>query len=149
MHWIKKNSRSLPSKFCWLVGCVAFVAIMNICGKATAQDNNAFVVDEIIAKVDNYIVLKSELDRAYQDYLTNGGSPSQETRCQYLALLIRNKLMMAKAEIDSVVVEDNEVDANTQRRMDMIMAQSGRTPDELETLYGKPMKQSKPNCAIR
>lgn len=103
--------------------------------------NNGFIVDEIIAKVDNYIVLKSDLERAYQDYLTNGGSPSQQVRCQYLAVLIRNKLMMAKAEIDSVIVLDAEVDANTGNRMDMILSQSGRTPDELEALYGKTMEQ--------
>jgi peptidyl-prolyl cis-trans isomerase SurA len=108
---------------------------------ANAQEDKGFVIDEIVAKVDNYIVLKSELDRAYQDYLTNGGSPSQNARCQYLAVLIRNKLMMAKAEIDSVVVLDAEVDVNTQNRMDMILSQSGRTPDELETLYGKTMEQ--------
>jgi peptidyl-prolyl cis-trans isomerase SurA len=99
------------------------------------------VVDEIIAKVDNYIVLKSDLEKAYQEYLSNGGSPSMDARCQYLAMLIRSKLMLAKAEIDSVVVLDAEVDNNTQRRMDIIMGQSGRTPDEMEEIYGKPLEQ--------
>jgi peptidyl-prolyl cis-trans isomerase SurA len=106
-----------------------------------SQEENAFVVDEIIGKIDNHIVLKSDLEKIYQDYLANGGSPSMEARCQYVGLLIRNKLMLAKAEIDSVVVLDAEVDANTQRRMDVILAQSGRTPDELETLYGKTLEQ--------
>lgn len=110
---------------------------------ATAQDNEGFVVDEVISKVDNFIVLKSDLDKYYQDHLTNGGSPSQEVKCQMLAMLVRNKLMMAKAEIDSVVVLDAEVDNNTQRRMSMILAQSGRTPEELEQFYGKPLEQIK------
>lgn len=105
------------------------------------QDNPGFVVDKIIAKVDNYIVIKSELERAYQDYITNGGTPSAEAKCQYLAMLVRNKLMLAKAEIDSVVVLDAEVDLNTQNRMDMILSQSGKTVDELEVLYGKTMEQ--------
>jgi peptidyl-prolyl cis-trans isomerase SurA len=108
---------------------------------ARAQEPESFVVDKIIAKVDNYIVIKSELERAYQDYLTNGGSQSPEARCQYLAMLVRNKLMLAKAEIDSVVVLDAEVDLNTQNRMDMILSQSGRTADELEALYGKTLEQ--------
>jgi peptidyl-prolyl cis-trans isomerase SurA len=105
------------------------------------ETEGGFVVDKIIAKVDNYILIKSELERAYQDYLTNGGTPSEEARCQYLAMLVRNKLMLAKAEIDSVVVLDAEVDLNTQNRMDMILAQSGRTPNELEQLYGKTLEQ--------
>ncbi len=108
-----------------------------------AQDtpNNGFIVDEIIAKVDNYVVLKSELERAYQEYLSNGGTLSEEARCQYLGLLIRNKLMMAKAEIDSVVVLDAEVDLNTSNRMDMILSQSGKTAEEMEIIYGKTMEQ--------
>lgn len=108
-----------------------------------AQDDGGFVIDEIIAKVDNYIVLKSELDRAYQDYVANGGQATQEAKCQFLALLIRNKLMMAKAEIDSVVVLDAEVDMNTQNRIDMILQQSGNSEQQLEAIYGKSMDQIK------
>lgn len=108
---------------------------------ANAQENTGFVVDEIIAKVDNYIVMKSDLEKAYQDYLTNGGTPGQEVRCQYMALLVRNKLMMAKAEIDSVLVLDFEVDQYTDRKMEMIIAQSGVTANELEEKYGKTLEQ--------
>ncbi len=116
------------------------VAMFALAHSVVAQEEG-FVVDEIIAKVDNYIVLKSELERAYQDYITNGGTPNDRVRCQYLALLVRGKLMMAKAEIDSVVVLDMEVDANTKQRMDMILSQSGKTVDELESIYGKTMEQ--------
>jgi peptidyl-prolyl cis-trans isomerase SurA len=119
----------------------AVLVILALQVSAQAPESPGFVVDEIIAKVDNFIVLKSDLERAYQDYLTNGGSPSQQARCQYLAMLTRNKLMMAKAEIDSVMVLDFEVDNNTQNRMDMILSQSGRSPDELEELYGKTLEQ--------
>ncbi|MEJ7645992.1 MAG: peptidylprolyl isomerase [Chryseolinea sp.] len=150
MHWIKKILKSTNNmNFAALIKSYCLIAIACICANSTfAQElipeietDNGFVVDKIIAKVDNYIVIRSELERAYQDYLTNGGSPSQQARCQYLAMLVRNKLMLAKAEIDSVLVLDAEVDLNTQNRMDMIMSQSGRTENELEALYGKTMEQ--------
>lgn len=128
-------------KFNYLKKLGAVVMLAFVCAQAYGQETGGFVVDKIIVKVDNYILIKSELERAYQDHLTNGGMPSQEAKCQYLAMLIRNKLMLAKAEIDSVVVMDAEVDLNTQNRMDMILAQSGRTPDELESLYGKTLEQ--------
>lgn len=138
MHWKVRISKLSPNK---LGRIVAFVvaAVLPPFQPVLAQEG--FVVDEIVAKVDNYIVLKSEVDRMYQDYLTNGNAPSQQARCEILSLITRNKLMLAKAEIDSVVVLDAEVDANTQRRMDIILAQSGRTPDELEEIYGKPLEQ--------
>jgi peptidyl-prolyl cis-trans isomerase SurA len=140
MHWNKKILKSLRSRNRrWAAGVVVMAMLSSL--HAFSQDTEGFVVDEIIAKVDNYLVLKSELDRMYQDYLTNGNAPSQQARCEMLSLLTRNKLMLAKAEIDSVVVLDADVDANTQRRMDIILAQSGRTAIELEELYGKPLEQ--------
>ena len=120
---------------------IAVAVLVAFSGLPTRAQDTGFVVDEIVAKVDNHIILKSEVDRMYQDYLTNGNAPSQQARCEILSLITRNKLMLAKAEIDSVVVLDAEVDANTQRRMDIILAQSGRTPDELETIYGKTLEQ--------
>ena len=137
---IDMNIRGNIRKFSFII--MAWASVLQVSGQdSTKQENEGFVVDKIIAKVDNYIVIKSELERAYQDYITNGGSPSQQSRCQYLAMLVRNKLMLAKAEIDSVMVLDAEVDLNTQNRMDMILSQSGRTENELEVLYGKTMEQ--------
>lgn len=110
---------------------------------AHAQENQGFVVDKIIAKIDNYIVLKSELEAAYQGYLSEGNPSSEEARCQILNQLIMNKLMVAKAEIDSVVVTDAEVDGNTESRMQMILQNSGNSPEQLERAYGKTLDQIK------
>lgn len=123
------------------LGSHVIILVLTFLSWSARAQETGFVVDEIIAKVDNYIVMKSDLERAYQDYITNGGSPDERVRCQYLAMLIRSKLMMAKAEIDSVVVLDSDVDQNTQSRMNMILSQSGRTVDELEQIYGKTMEQ--------
>lgn len=116
-------------------------------GAAWAQEEgegSGFVIDKIVAKVDNYVVLKSEVDKAYLDYVTNqGGRGGDEIKCQFLAILIRNKLMLAKAEIDSVVVSDEEVDANTSRRIGIITSQYGGSIEELEKAFGKTMDQIK------
>ena len=106
-----------------------------------AQDDPGFLVDKIIAKVDNYIVLKSELEGTYQNYLAEGNPPSQEAKCGLLNRLIVNKSMVAKAEIDSVVVTDDQVDQNTARRMQLILQSSGNSPEELERAYGKTMDE--------
>ncbi|RAW03566.1 peptidylprolyl isomerase [Pseudochryseolinea flava] len=128
-------------KYIKAIRLAALITLVTVFKNVSAQENQGFVVDEIIAKVDNYIVLKSDQERAYQDYLTNGGTASQNAKCQYLVMLIRNKLMLAKAEIDSVVVADAEVDDDAANRMNMIISQSGRSVDELEQLYGKTMEQ--------
>jgi len=117
--------------------------VLTVTCAAYAQENAGIVVDEIIAKVDNYIVLKSDLEGAYQNYITSGNPPSDDARCSILNSLIINKLMVAKAEIDSVVVTDAEVDANTEQRMAIILQNSGNSPEQLERIYGKTLDEIK------
>lgn len=122
--------------------CLA-IAIFLISARLCAQFNGGFVVDKIIVKVDNYVVLKSEMEGTYQNYLAEGNPPSEEARCGLLNRLMINKLMVAKAEIDSVVVSDAEVDQNTTRRMQMILQNSGNSPEQLERAYGKTLDEIK------
>jgi peptidyl-prolyl cis-trans isomerase SurA len=114
---------------------------------STAQESpstgTGFVADKIIAKVDNYILLNSEFEGAYQNYLSNGGRASEQARCGIFSQLVVNKLLVAKAEIDSVIVTDLEVDANTDQRMNMILQNSGNSPEQLERTYGKTLEQIK------
>jgi peptidyl-prolyl cis-trans isomerase SurA len=135
---VRKSLRFFNKPFQAMMACCLLLA-----GSVHAQENEGFTVDKIIAKVDNYIVLKSELDKAYLDYVSNGGQGGDQTRCQFLALLLRNKLMMAKAEIDSIVVSDDEVDQNTERRMGMILAQYQGSAEEIESKFGKSLDQIK------
>jgi peptidyl-prolyl cis-trans isomerase SurA len=112
-------------------------------GNAQTEGTPGFVVDKIITKVDNYIVLKSELEASYQNYLTQGNVQSGEAKCRILSGLILDKLMVAKAEIDSVVVTDDDVDQNTSQRMNAILQSSGNSGEELERMYGKSLDQIK------
>lgn len=120
----------------------AIILVIGLSQIGWAQDTG-FVVDKIIAKIDNYIVLKSELELAYQAYLAEGNPTSDEARCEIFNRLIMNKLMVAKAEIDSVYVTDAEVDGNTEQRMAMILQNSGNSPEQLERAYGKTLDQIK------
>ena len=124
----------------FLLNRIAFAIVGLIALPAYAQEGG-FVVDKIVAKVDNYIVLKSELESAYQNYITDGNPPSEAAKCDMLNRLVVNKLLVAKAEIDSVVVRDEEVDASTQQRMQMILQSSGNSPEQLERAYGKTLDQ--------
>ena len=124
---------------------ISSLLLTGIWQSSWSQEAKGFVADKIIAKVDNYIVLRSELEGAYQNYLANGGSASEEAKCGLFGQLVINKLLVAKAEIDSVLVTDLEVDNNTDQRMNMILQNSGNSPEQLERTYGK----SSLNCVNR
>lgn len=102
------------------------------------------VLDKIIAKVDNNIVLESDLQKAYLEAVAQAQEGfSTPSRCEVFESLLINKLMMAKAEIDSVIVSDPEVMIQTDQRFSMIMQQFGGDEETLIEAYGKTSEQLK------
>ncbi|MGR3809865.1 peptidylprolyl isomerase [Jiulongibacter sp. NS-SX5] len=71
-------------------------------------------VDRIVAKIDNYYILRSEVETILQ----RSKEQSQEiNKCQALESLAVQKLLVAKAEIDSVIVEPDVVENQLDARM--------------------------------
>jgi peptidyl-prolyl cis-trans isomerase SurA len=106
----------------------------------TLGNNEAVVLNKIIAKVDNYYVLKSDLDEAMQSYAANGQQAPQ--KCQLLESLVINKMMLAKAEIDSVVVDDKQIDSQLDSRMSYMVQQYGSEKNIVEQ-FGKSLEMLK------
>ena len=77
---------------------------------ATAQ---VTVLDKIIAKVDNYYLLKSELETQMAQYAQSG--QQAPPKCQLLESLVVGKLMLAKSDIDSVTVEEKPLQSLAHR----------------------------------
>lgn len=112
--------------WCFVVG--SFAAF-------SQEAENKNVLDRIIVKVDNYFILKSEVENQYQQYITSGQANSPN-RCQILEGLVVNKLMLAKAEIDSVIVDDKRIEAELNSRMEQMEGQYGSAKNIVEA-YGK------------
>ncbi|WP_072144783.1 peptidylprolyl isomerase [Hymenobacter sp. AT01-02] len=108
------------------------------------------IVDGIVAKVDNQIVLRSDLENLYaQEQARAEGKPlPPDLRCRILQSLALNKLLLAKAETDSVVVEDSQVKNELDRRMAYFVQQIG-SEKKLEEYYNKPIKQLKDELRIQ
>lgn len=105
-----------------------------------AGQSNGVVVDKIIAKVDDFIILKSDLEKAYLEHLSRGEFRGSNAKCQILEQLVVNKMLVAKSVIDSVIVSDAEVQANLSQRMEYMISQIG-SQEEIEKYYDKSMEQ--------
>ncbi|MFK7952671.1 MAG: peptidylprolyl isomerase [Ekhidna sp.] len=104
------------------------------------DESSGVVVDKIIAKIDNYILLKSELERSYLDFLSRGEARGSNAKCEILQNLVVNKMLVAQSEIDSIYVEDGEVDQSLNRRMAMMVQQFGGEA-AIEKAYDKSLAQ--------
>lgn len=98
------------------------------------------MIDKIVAKVDNYIVLQSDLETAFREAqaANRGGNI---TKCQILEQMVIEKLLLAKAEIDSVVVGDDRVAQDLDRRMQYMVGNYGE--ETIEEQFGKSVEELK------
>ncbi len=124
-----------------------------LCASLSAQAQNSAetqerptgqVVDKIIAKVDNNIILESDLQKAYLEALSRAQEGfATPSRCEVFESLLVNKMMVAKAEIDSVIVTEAEVILQTDQQFNMTMQQFGGDEETLVEAYGKTADQLK------
>ncbi len=124
-----------------LIACLTIMATQPAMAQPSA---NSQVLDKIIGKVDNQIILLSDLEMAYYQAVQQGErtSPGIDLRCKVLETLVINKLLLAKAELDSVTVESKMVDDNLTRRMNYMIASIG-SKEKLEAYYNKTVDQFK------
>jgi len=104
------------------------------------QGQTGVSIDKIIARVDNHYILSSELEEMYASYKANGQKAPE--KCQILESLIINKMLLAKAEIDSVTVEDKEVDNELDGKMGYMIQRFGSEKNIVEA-YGKSIENLK------
>ncbi|MEQ9402649.1 MAG: peptidylprolyl isomerase [Cyclobacteriaceae bacterium] len=132
---MKKQKHQMHLKY--IAINLALFGCLTVAGQSS---DDGIVIDKIAAKVDNYIILKSDVEKAYLDFLSRGEYRGANAKCEILRQLIVNKMMVAQAEIDSVIVLDAEVNNNLQQRMSVLLQQFGGE-EEVQKAYGKSIVQ--------
>lgn len=118
-----------------LVLTICFMSFTN----AFAQ---AKVIDKIVAKVGDEIILLSDIQAQRLQLLQEGTEGDQSTDCSILEEFMYEKLLVNQALIDSIVIEETMVNAEMENRIRYIAGQIGSI-EKLEDFYGKSVAQIK------
>lgn len=96
--------------------------------------------DRIIAVVGNDIILESDLQYQMQMYArqNNLTSMSPVLAQQLFQQMLTDKIILAKAEQDSIVVKDEEVNRELDYRLKTLIQQVG-SEDRIQEIYGMPL----------
>lgn len=100
------------------------------------------LVDGIIGVVGNSIILKSDID-VQRAQLEEQGVPEDKSFCYVWQQLLFQKLLVHKADIDSVEVTDKEVEFEMDRRLRYLLSQMGGSEMEFQKYFGKTVLQFK------
>jgi len=140
------------------VGSILIAGAVLLPGPATAQE--PVLLERIVAIVDEEMILQSDLELALELYQLDrqlSGQPpepmSAALREQVLESLIENKLIIAAAKQHDMVVEEAEIEARVDDRVQQLVAQygslgaleealaaSGLTLDDFRYRYGSQLR---------
>lgn len=120
--------------FCLLVGSFAL---------AQPQDSSKtrLKIDGVSAVVGDYVILDSDIDKAYIDLQSQGVSTTDISRCNLLGKLMEDKLYAHHAEQDSIEVSNDDINNYVEQTIDYFVQQLGGM-DKVLTFYKKKDEQS-------
>lgn len=105
------------------------------------------LIDKVVAVVDDEVILASELQQyAYFEAQNQKINPQDEPNVyaaiekKVLEALINQKILLAQARLDSVVIEDTQVEQTLDQQIQERVQQAGGEP-ELEKYLGKSIKE--------
>lgn len=98
-------------------------------------------IDGVSAVVGDYVILDSDIDKAYIDLESQGVSTKEITRCSLLGKLMEDKLYAHHAEQDSIEVSNDDINNYVEQTIDYFVQQLGGMDKVLE-FYNKKTEQS-------
>lgn len=109
---------------------------------ASASAGMAQMVDGVLGVVGEEVILKSDVESQYAYMMANGQKDDGTLRCQVMEKLVIEKLLLNKADQDSIEVTENEVENELTRRIDYFIQGYGGV-ENLEEVYQKPLVEIK------
>jgi len=112
---------------------ILMIALLAFSWQIGAQEK--VKIDGVATVVGDNIVLDSEIDAFKEELIQQSGGQIEITDCEMLEQIMNRKLLAHHAVIDSIVVNEGEIQQQVQRKTDYFTQQLGSTEKMLE-LYG-------------
>lgn len=98
------------------------------------------VVDQIVAVVNDHIILRSDVDNQLREYMqqTQQTNVDDDMWYQVLESQVFRHMLLEKARMDSIVVSDDHVDRVLDQQINQMLEQAG-SEERLEQYFGQSL----------
>ena len=103
-------------------------------------------IDRVEAIIGDEILLSSEIETQYLQYLSQGNVESLSIKCEIIEDLLFQKLLVNQANVDSVEISDEEVRLEINKRISYFESQLGSVA-KVENYFGKSVVEIKNELA--
>ncbi len=101
------------------------------------------IIDKVGAQVGAELILMSDVENEFNYLASMQKNVKPEVKCMILQEIIVSKILVTQAKLDSIEVEDDEVETQLDARMDQILRQMGGDENLFESYYGKTVAEMK------
>ncbi len=115
---------------------VTLMVVLASCVVTSAQKYK--YVDKSVAVVGNEVVLISDIEGAVKERAAQGLASDRNVRCEVLESILENKIFLMQARIDSLSVNQDNVESMLSQRVDQFLTYFG-SQEKLEEYFGKPL----------
>lgn len=122
-----------------------FLSILIACASLTklkAQNNGKIIIDKVISVVAEQPIYLSEFEDQVSQFKAQGTEITPVLKADIFETMLNQKLLLYKAELDSITVEDAEINGQVESRINYFIQQIG-TVEALEKYFGKPLAEIK------
>lgn len=117
---------------------LAVALALTICRESLNAQKYDGLIDKTVALVGNSMILLSQVESEVNMMQFQGYISDRDLRCEVLENMMVSKLFYTQAQMDSLAVNPDMVDASLNDRINTILSQLGGE-EEMEKYFGKPM----------
>jgi len=121
----------------------SFIIFLFLTQWQTVSAQEKLLVDKLGAQVGAELILMSDVENEYNYMSSMQKSNNPKMKCLILEQIIVSKILVTQAKLDSIEVEDDEVESQLDARMDNILRQMGGDEAMFEDYYGKTVAEMK------
>lgn len=107
------------------------------------QNQPGMLIDKIVAVVGDNVIMQSEIEMEYSQVRKEFPNAPDSIKCDLLRQRMMEKVLLAKAQLDSVVVSEERVEGELERRIAYFASQTPGGVKGLEEYYGKSITEIK------
>lgn len=118
---------------------VLAMLLMFVSQISVAQNSDTIIIDRVVGIVGNKIILESSV---IEELAQRRGRNISADKCKVFEDILKQKLLVTQAEIDSLEVSEKEVDAQIQSDLQGFIDQRGGI-EKVEEFFNKPLAEIK------
>lgn len=124
---------------------VASLSLIMVIGSAVAQNN---IVEEVAWVIGDEPIYKSDIEKAYQEYLQDGEPIKGDPYCYIPEQIAISRLFLHQADIDTVEVQESMIQMQVDQRMNYFISQLG-SREKVEQYLRQPFSQIRESLATK